>query len=138
MSPYREGPDAVLLQRVADLENEAARRSKELGEAYGEVGQLRAGRIFERAVLSLAVLIPVLLLVALITSAIYMNLTTSDVPTHCSINFFDSDRSDRDFRLIGVTPWHADAEYGQYRTIDEALSAAERLHCPVKIGERHE
>jgi hypothetical protein len=59
-SPYRNGPDEALIQRVADLEQEVVQKSAQIKGLRDEVSRLLKGQILERASLGLAVLISVL------------------------------------------------------------------------------
>lgn len=61
---------------------------------------------------------------------VYKTCTTSNLTTHCTIEY-SLDR--RSFGLEGVRQWmRNNNNFGRYQTFEEALSKAKTINCPIK------
>jgi hypothetical protein len=130
-SKKQDSDETLMAEKIGELAERNRVLERALNRAESEASVERYSRWIYNGILSISISVGILLVLALATIPIYKALTAEDTPTHCDVDFLQDQCGSR-YRLRGVVPWLSDYNYGDYRSLEEALDAADLRGCVVK------
>jgi hypothetical protein len=130
-----ENENSLLIESNQDQNREIMDLKEDLAKVKRRVHRTQAKLRWENLWVAPAVFLVVLAGLFLSLYPLYMIWTAPNRPTHCYIQSMANRDPGTPHWLFSSIPWHADLLHGQFATLEEAVQAADLLHCPLSPTE---